>query len=87
MPTSSGGDPRHSRSWSARTVLLELTNGDLTDDEVLDGIVDGSSDFGVDALFFSDEPDNGAIPIVLIQGKYRRNLDGAAAFPENGIAR
>ena len=71
----------------ARTVLLEMTNGDLTDDEVLDGIVDGGNDFGVDALYFSDEPDDGAIPIVLIQSKYRRNLDGAAAFPENGIAR
>ena len=87
-----GADEQRRRSAAftflvARTVLLELTNGDLTDDEVLDGIVDGSSDFGVDALFFSDEPDNGAIPIVLIQGKYRRNLDGAAAFPENGIAR
>ena len=86
-----GADEHRRRSAAftflvARTVLLELTNGDLTDDEVLDGIVDGSSDFGVDALFFSDEPDNGAIPIVLIQGKYRRNLDGAAAFPENGIA-
>ena len=65
----------------AKTVLFELT-----DDEVLDGIVDGSNDFGVDALFFSDEPDNSAISIVLIQSKYRRNLDGAAAFPENGIA-
>ena len=86
-----GADEQRRRSAAftflvAKTVLLELTNGDLTDDEVLDGIVDGSSDFGVDALFFSDEPDNGAIPIVLIQGKYRRNLDGAAAFPENGIA-
>ena len=36
----------------ARTVLLDLTNGDLTDDDVLDGIVDGSNDFGVDALYF-----------------------------------
>ena len=71
----------------ARTVLLDLTNGDLTDDDVLDGIVDGGNDFGVDALYFSDEPDDGAIPVVLIQSKYRRNLDGAAAFPENGIAR
>ena len=71
----------------ARTVLVDLTNGDLTDDDVLDGIVDGGNDFGVDALYFSDEPDDGAIPVVLIQSKYRRNLDGAAAFPENGIAR
>ena len=71
----------------ARTVLLDLTNGDLTDDDVIDGIVDGGNDFGVDALYFSDEPGDGAIPVVLIQSKYRRNLDGAADFPENGIAR
>ena len=71
----------------ARTVLLDLTNGDLTDDDVIDGIVDGGNDFGVDALYFSDEPDDGAIPVVLIRSKYRRNLDGAAAFPENDIAR
>ena len=71
----------------ARTVLVDLTNGDLTDDDVLDGIVDGGNDFGVDALYCSDEPDDDAIPVVLIQSKYRRNLDGAAAFPENGIAR
>ena len=71
----------------ARTVLLEMINGDPTDDDVLDGIVDGGNDFGVDALYFSDEPDDGAIPIVLIQSKYRRNLDGAAAFPENDIAK
>ena len=71
----------------ARTVLLDLTNGDLSDDDVIDGIVDGGNDFGVDALYFSDEPGDGAITVVLIQSKYRRNLDGAAAFPENGIAR
>ena len=87
-----GADEQRRRSAAftflvARTVLLDLTNGDLTDDDVFDGIVDGGNDFGVDALYFSDEPDDGAIPIVLIQSKYRRNLDGAAAFPENGIAR
>ena len=48
----------------ARTMLLEMTNGDLTDDDVLDGIVDGGNDIGVDALYFSDESDDGAIPIV-----------------------
>ena len=71
----------------ARTVLPDLTNGGLTDDDVIDGIVDGGNDFGVDALYFSDEPGDGAITVVLIQSKYRRNLDVAAAFPENDIAR
>ncbi len=56
----------------------------LSDEEALDGIVDGPGDFGVDALFF-DSSDPGEIRIRLIQGKYRRNLTGEAAFPESGI--
>ena len=44
-----------------------------------DGIVDGGNDFGVDALYFAP-PENGELPIVLIQGKYRSDLE------EMGIA-
>ena len=79
-----GDDPR--RRSAAFTFLAARTVLDLTDDEALDCIVDGGDDFGVDALSFG-EPEGGAIPVVLIQSKYRRRLDGAAAFPENGIAR
>ena len=80
-----GADEQRRRS-AAFTFLVARTVFDLTDDEALGSVVDGGNDFGVDALLY-EEPDDGAISIVLIQSKYRRNLDGAAAFPENGIAR
>ena len=80
-----GADEQRRRS-AAFTLLVARTVFDLTDDEALGSVVDGGNDFGVDALLY-EEPDDGAISIVLIQSKYRRNLDGAAAFPENGIAR
>ena len=80
-----GADEARRRS-TAFTFLVARTVLDLTEDEALDSIVDGGNDFGVDALFHED-PDGGAIPIVLIQSKYRGRLDGAGAFPENGIAR
>lgn len=80
-----GADEQRRRS-AAFTFLVARTVFDLTDDEALGSVVDGGNDFGVDALLYG-EPDDGAISIVLIQSKYRRNLDGAAAFPENGIAR
>lgn len=64
----------------AKTVL------NLDDETVLDGIVDGGNDFGVDALY--GEPlDNGEIQVFLIQGKYKRNLKGDSAFPETGVAK
>ena len=66
--------------------LVARTMFDLTDDETLDGIVDGGDDYGIDALYF-EPPDQGEIKIALIQGKYRANLDGDATFPENAIIR
>ena len=59
---------------------------DLTDALTLDGIVDGGNDFGIDALYF-EPPDDGEVHITLIQGKYKSDLSGASAFPENGLAR
>ena len=43
-------------------------------------------DFDVDALY-CDPPEDGEVHINIVQGKYRRDLRGRAAFPENGIAR
>ncbi len=80
----SGADEQRKRSI-AFLFLVAKTAFDLTDDEALDGIVDGGDDFGVDALYF-ESPDDGELHITLIQGKYKKNLDGNAAFPENGIA-
>ena len=79
------GDERKMRS-AAFVFLAARTAFDLTDLEAFDGIVDGGNDFGVDALYFAP-PENGELPIVLIQGKYRSDLGGGAAFPENGIAK
>ncbi len=65
--------------------LVAKTAFDLTDEETFDGIVNGGNDFGVDALYF-EPPDNGELPIILIQGKYKTDLSRDSAFPENAIA-
>ena len=80
-----GADEPRRRS-AAFTFLVAQILYDLDNDEALGSLVDGGNDFGVDALIH-DEPDGGMIHIALIQCKYRQSLDGAAAFPENGIAR
>lgn len=79
-----GNDEPKKRS-AAFLFLVAKTAFGLTDDEAFDGIVDGGQDFGVDAIYF-DPPEDGELPIVLVQGKYHRRLDGVAGFPENGIA-
>lgn len=56
----------------------------LSDDDIMDGIVDGGNDFGIDAIYY-DEPTDGEISITVIQGKYRNSLNGNSNFPENGI--
>lgn len=78
------GQDEGKRRGIAFLFLVARTMFDLTDDETLDGIVDGGDDYGIDALYF-EPPDQGEIKIALIQGKYRANLDGDAAFPENAI--
>ena len=79
-----GNDEPKKRS-AAFLFLVAKTAFGLTDDEAFDGIVDGAQDFGVDAIYF-DPPEDGELPIVLVQGKYRQRLDGLFGFPENGIA-
>ena len=79
-----GADEPRKRS-TAFLFLVAKTAFDLTDDEALDGIVDGGGDFGIDALYF-ESPDDGELPITLIQGKYKKNLDGHSAFPEHAVA-
>jgi len=59
---------------------------DLSDDDAFEGIVDGGNDFGIDALYFA-QPDDGELPITLIQGKYKTDLGREAAFPENAIVK
>ena len=72
---------------SAAFVLLVLQTAlAMNDEEALDCIVEGSGDFGIDALHF-EGPADGEVAITVIQGKYRRSLEGAHAFPENGVAK
>ncbi len=79
-----GGEKR--KQSLAFVFLVAKTMLDLDDEAVLDGIVDGGNDFGVDALY--GEPlDNGEIRVFLIQAKYKRNLRGDSAFPETGIVK
>ena len=80
-----GTDTQKHRS-AAFLFLVARTAFDLTDEEAFDGIVDGGNDFGVDALYFAP-PDDGELPITLIQGKYKTDLRGDSAFPENAIAK
>ncbi len=80
-----GNDAPRRRSI-AFLFLVAKTAFDLTDEQTIDGIVDGGNDFGIDALYF-EPPDDGELHITLIQGKYRTDLSGVSAFPENGIAR
>jgi len=80
-----GTDTQKQRS-AAFVFLVARTAFDLTDEEAFDGIVDGGNDFGVDALYFA-LPDDIELPTTLIQGKYKTNLRGDSAFPENDIAR
>ena len=79
-----GADEHRMRSL-AFLFLVAKTAFDLTDEQTLDGIVDGGDDFGIDALYF-EPPEDGEVHVTLVQGKYKRDLGGQSAFPENGIA-
>jgi hypothetical protein len=57
---------------------------DLSDDESFECLTEGGGDFGVDAIHLSEEHD-GEFTVSLFQGKYKRNLEGNANFPEAGI--
>lgn len=79
-----GNDEPRRRSI-AFLFLVAKTAFDLTDEQTIDGIVDGGNDFGIDALYF-EPPDDSELDITLIQGKYKTDLSGTSTFPENGIA-
>ena len=79
------GTDEHRRRSIAFLFLVARAAFDLTDEQTTDGIVDGGNDLGVDALYF-EPPADGELHITLIQGKYKRDLGGDSAFPENGIA-
>ena len=55
--------------------LVAGTAFDLTDEQTIDGIVEGANDFGIDALYF-EPPADGELHVTLVQGKYKSNLPG-----------
>lgn len=59
---------------------------DLSDDEVLDGLVEGGGDFGIDAIFRTT-PVDGEFRVTVVQGKYKQTLEGDANFPESGVTK
>ena len=58
---------------------------ELSDEDALDGIVDGPDDFGVDGLYFTP-PQDEQMQVWMIQAKYRQDLKDTA-FPENDVAK
>lgn len=75
------------RSRSAAFVFLVVkTVLDLPDDEALDCLTEGGNDFGVDAIHVGDVQD-GEFAVTLFQGKYKQDLEGNSAFPENGVTK
>lgn len=80
------GSDAAKRSSVALVYLVARTILDISDDDAMEGIVDGGNDFGVDAIYFTP-PIDGEIAITLIQGKYKKSLDGNSNFPENGITK
>ena len=79
------GRDEHRKRALAFLFLVARAAFDLADEDALDGIVDGGDDFGIDALYF-ESPDDGELPVTVVQGKYKRDLGGDSAFPETGVA-
>ncbi|CAK0743786.1 Abortive infection phage resistance protein [uncultured Gammaproteobacteria bacterium] len=67
-------------------LLVAKTLLELNDEEAIEGMVEGGGDFGVDAVYFG-LPTDGEFPVTLIQGKYKRTLDGDSTFPETAIVK
>ena len=77
-------EPR--RRSVAFVFLVAKTAFDLTDEQTVDGIVDGGNDFGVDALY-CDSPEDGEIRVNLVQGKYRGTFAETRPSPRTASSR
>jgi hypothetical protein len=71
---------------TAFVYLMVKTVLDLTEEEALDCLTEGGSDFGVDALEVSDVQD-GEFTVTLFQAKYSQELSGERNFPETGVTK
>lgn len=65
-------------AFAVKTVL------DLNEDEAVECLTEGGGDFGVDAVEVGEVQD-GEFGVTLFQGKYKKELDGKASFPQSGI--
>ena len=77
-------DEENALNSASFVLLVTKTLLALTDIEVIDCLVDGGNDFGVDAIYFGPVQDS-EFNITLVQGKYRTKLNADANFPENDV--
>lgn len=78
-----GGDENRKRS-TAFVLLCMMHHMDIPGHEALDLLTDGGNDAGVDGLHLG-EVEDGEFLVTLFQGKYKRDLEGTANFPENAV--
>ena len=69
---------------TAFVLLCIHTVLEISLEEALGCLTEGGNDAGIDGLHTGDLQD-GEFLVTLFQGKYKRNLDGTAHFPENAI--
>lgn len=73
------------RIKSATFVFLVMqTLLDLSDDDAIDCLVDGSGDYGIDGIHLTS-PQDGEFNVMLFQGKYKDRLDGENHFEQRAI--
>lgn len=77
------GDDDKRRS-AAFVLLCIKTVLDFDDDDAWECLTDGGQDAGIDGIHVGDVQD-GEFTVTLFQGKYKRDLEGAAAYPANAI--
>ena len=57
---------------------------DLDTEEAFDCLTEGGGDFGIDAMYMTEELD-GEFGVTLFQAKYATSLEGDKGFPESGL--
>ena len=73
------------RKKSAAFILLCMSTVlDFTLEEAAEFLTDGGNDAGIDGLHIGDI-DEGEFVVTLFQGKYKKDLNVEANFPENGV--
>ena len=71
---------------TAFVLLTVQTVLDLTTDKAFECLTEGGDDFGIDAIHISDVQDDEFV-VTIFQGKYKRDLEATANFPENGVTK